>query len=81
MGILTLTRSLKGLKVEFDMARRGDKRMPKKSQGRQPQGAKESVTTCPVCGATFKGLGGLNRHLTGKHGVKILEDIGVIGGG
>ena len=60
----------------LDMARRGNKGMQKKSQG-----ARELEITCPICGAMFKSLGGLNRHLTGKHGVKVLTEINVIGGG
>lgn len=43
--------------------------------------AEESRTSCPVCGSKFKRLVGLSRHLARKHGIKILEDIGVIGGG
>ena len=58
------------------MVSRGNKKIQKK-----PQELKEPITVCPVCGAVFKSLRGLNKHLTGKHGVKILRDIGVIGGG
>ena len=47
----------------------------------EPTRAKEPITACPVCGAAFKTLRGLNRHLTKKHGVKTIENVGVLGGG
>lgn len=69
------------IKLRIDMAEIRRKQTTNKPVKAAKPAVRESQTRCPICRATFKNLTNLNKHLTGKHGIKLFEDLDLLGGG